>query len=158
MPIQSWKDNRTQHGIWKLSFTFFSFIFKILIPWAWNFVFFFFFAIYLDIVMFGKLEVGCLIYMLQLASPLCWPTKFLIWRVKIFCYINLPSFSMKFLPLRGSLWWIYNIIFWHELWAMDDGMGIWILVDYFLWILQLEIWWCQNKWTTLCFHDSYFLG
>jgi hypothetical protein len=34
-------------------------------------------AIWLDIEMFGKLEVGCLVYLLQLASLLYWLTKIL---------------------------------------------------------------------------------
>jgi len=66
-------------------------------------------------------------------------------------WINMRNryFGVHFINL--TLIWVVSHGWWE--WAMN----IWLLVDLFWWLLQFEFWWCQDKWVTLCFHDSYFL-
>ncbi len=75
--IPNWKHNRIRYEVWRLT-KFHIFLLCILNHDFLSLnLFLFLWEIWLDIEMFGKLEVGCLVYLLQLASLLYWATKIL---------------------------------------------------------------------------------
>jgi hypothetical protein len=128
--IQSWKDNTTQYGVWKLpKFHFFLFCIMSLDSLGLNF-----FSLFCNMVrywnawkvgnwMFGLHVTTCFTYLLT--------HKFF----DLVCSLtSLQKFIKYFLwnsSINGSLLWTYNIILGmnFEPWIM--AMSIWLLTNYF---------------------------
>lgn len=114
--IPNWKHNRIQYEVWRLP-KFHIFFLCILYHDFLNLnIFLFFWAIWLDIEMFGKLEVGHLVYLLQLASLFLLAHQ----NLELLSSITLLQKFVKFF-YEALIQWFIVLNLWHyfgyDLWA-----------------------------------------